>query len=203
VSAMESSVVKMPGAAEAEGMAPAVDVSLIRNFEGDRQIQIRVPMPTQMPVAAADAIMDGALRIMDRVAAKYELPKIKDELTVTQNKLTNLLYVQKELRQTHKKLLAEKQVEIEELIKARSQIYDRARDDHFKSGRQGQFEPKGNTAANIKRHDDGMARVKQEIEKAKAEHAQSEQQQVALITDFTQRIEVLTEKIAKNEALIG
>jgi hypothetical protein len=200
---MSSEVVKMPGAAAAEDVAPAVDVSLIRNFEGDRQIQIRVPMPNQMPVAAADAIMDGALRIMDRVAAKYELPKIRDELQVTKNKLENLTAAQAELREKHAKLLAEKDVEAETLVKASAQIYDKARDAHYKSGRQGSFAPKGNDAVNIKRHDDGVERIKGEIVKAKAEHAQSEQQQAALIADFTQRIVVLEQKIAANEKLIG
>ena len=111
---------------------------------GDRRsMQIAINISCSDPAEVQDAMLDNAMRRMDRQQARYDLEGLEDKFNVvgmnTRQLIASLTGADVELNTR----LARMKAELAGKEEGRKEIHDEAYNEHVASQRRGEFKPKG------------------------------------------------------------
>lgn len=123
--------------------SPLSAVTITCGLGDRRQMQIAVNLCFSDPVEVQNNILDGAMMLMDRQQARYDLEELEKNFTqvglTTRNLIAAMSGAEVEVKGRVERLKAELSGKEE----GRKQVHDDAYAEHKASGRRGEFKPRG------------------------------------------------------------
>lgn len=152
--------------------SPLSAVTITCGLGDRRQMQIAVNLCFSDPVEVQNSILDGAMMLMDRQQARYDLEELEKNFTqvglTTRNLIAAMSGAEVEVKGRVERLKAELAGKEE----GRKQVHDDAYADHKVSGRRGEFAPKGNILQKLNVMDADIQKTRDAIVAAPADAAQ-------------------------------
>lgn len=151
----------------------AIGYSVAANIDGARQITFQHFIASDATDAQVNADLDRIMRIVDRQRAVYEMPEIVAELEKLQEEISQ--YTEDKVTTAEanfQRAQADLDVQIETLQGDHKKAFNAAYEAHGRSGRGGEFKPRGQTAANLDRIEAGIRQAVEAKEKNENERAQ-------------------------------
>jgi hypothetical protein len=148
---------------------PAVDISIVATLAGDRQVQIRTAFLQETAEPEANAILDRLFRVADRQKARYEIDDLRDKLYGERGVARGHADLEADFERVekeHAKAQADRDVQIAELKATRDGAYEDGYNAHRRSGRAGDYEPKGGLKATLGRLDAQIKSLEEQKTKA-------------------------------------
>lgn len=179
-----------------------IGYSITANIDGNRQMVFQHFVPQDATDDQVNADLDRIMRLIDRQRSVYELPELREELHKLSEEIAQYnedMVTQAEVN--FGKAQAELHVQLETLQKDHKKVFDEAYAAFRNNGRQGQFEPKGQTKANLERLDAGIRQITEQLGKNAAERDFFQKNTQANIERRLARIDMLKAKIAEREGL--
>lgn len=189
--------------ANEEEVAPAVDVSIIEDMHGGRQVQLRTAFLQGTEAREQDRILDVIFHRLDRQKARYEIESLLDEIAEQEIALQrfeeNLAVVEKE----HKEKQDERGKRLEVLRKDKDDLRHEEEQKHYASGKTGTFEPRGGARGRLQAFDLDIGKIGDEIKKADEDRDANIANLETNRRRFREEIEKRQAKIAKLRERFG
>jgi len=134
--------------APADPLVPAIDLSIIQNLPGDRQIQVKTCFLQSTGQKEVDHIMDSLFRAGDRQKAKYDLASLHDDLVKHEKTLAVSLEDLARLDVEHEAAKVARENEVRNLSIEREKLYQTSLQAHS-STRSGAYKPQGATKSRL------------------------------------------------------
>lgn len=198
---MADNVVKMAPADEP--MVPAIDLSIIQNLPGDRQIQVKTCFLQSTPQKDVDRVMDSLFRAGDRQKAKYDLASLHDTLEDHQKNLARAIEDEARLGVEHEAAKSLRQTEIATLQTSKEQAYQDGVAAHRSSGRQAPYKPTGARKNELDAFDKQAGAMRAAQEKADNERVVAKGQLDISIARFHEEIARIKAQMAICHTVLG
>ena len=171
---------------------------------GDRRsMQIAINISCSDPAEVQDAMLDNAMRRMDRQQARYDLEGLEDKFNVvgmnTRQLIASLTGADVELNTR----LARMKAELAGKEEGRKEIHDEAYNEHVASQRRGEFKPKGSVLQRLNVADSEIGKTRAAIEAAPADAAQQRHQLVQTIQRNQEDLRLRRKQINDLRGLAG
>ena len=167
------------------------------------QVCLATNLDQWSPQSTIDGMLDKLMAAAERQRAKITLPELKHELdgnrsVLEENRIrlaeqdagfAEQVAIYKEKRQTAQH--------------AHDEIFDAAQRDHYGTGRQGEFKPRGTVLTKVNTLARAVKDIDAAVEKTTSEHLVARSQLVNEIHKREQSVEILTRRHAELEAMIN
>lgn len=158
---------------EAVNQIPAIGYSITANLGGDRQVVFQHFVAHDQPDVEVNAAIDRIMGFIDRQKAVQELPELQKELDELSEAISQFTQDKQDTAEAnYNKAQASLDIENEALQRQRKQVGDTAYEEHARSGRGGEFKPRGQTKMALERIDSGLERIAAEKARNTAERDQ-------------------------------
>ncbi len=141
--------------------ATAIGYSIASNMGGDRQMTVQCFVAEDEDLEVINRRIDRVMAVIDRQKARYDLSKEEKEFEEVALHTRNFLNAIPQAETAARAQLERLEAELVGMQEARSEVHDQAYVAFVKSGRRGQFVPKGSLEGRLRNMDN-------EIEKKKA-----------------------------------
>lgn len=187
----------------ASGVNPLAAATISCSLGDRRSMQIAINISCADPPEVQDAMLDNAMRRMDRQQARYDLEGLEDKFNVvgmnTRQLIASLTGADVELKTRVARLKAELTGKEE----GRKEIHDEAYNEHVSSQRRGEFKPKGSVLQRLNLADNEIAKTRAAIEAAPADAAQQRHQLVQTILRNQEDLRLRRKQINDLRGLAG
>lgn len=181
---------------------PAIGYSITANIGGERQIVFQHFVGADENDAQVHKALDRINKLIDRMRSQYSLPDLKAE---RDKYLAEIAQYEEDVavaQSNHDVAQASLDVQIEEAGRTAKTIFDDSYAEHVKSGRQGEYKPKGQTKMQLDRADAAVREAVAAKVKNDAERQQFLDNVGASIEVRRKNVAILNEKIADAEKAI-
>lgn len=175
---------------------PAIGYSVSANIGGDRQIVFQSFVALDDPDDKVNATLDRIMRFVDRQKAKADLPALREELEKLHTTLQRYRDDKAAVDAQFARDQAMRDLEIKTLQQQKADTLSEGATAFRTSGRQGEYKPSGQTAANVKR-------AETQIETVIAAKAQAAAEREVALQNLGTSEARYAEEIAKLEAKIA
>ena len=172
------------------GEVLAVGWTIVATLGGNRQITLHSAFAEDMAPEQKNAVIDDAMKIVDRQQAKAEKPEALKELHKLQDTLAQFREDRDRLETEHPAKIQRLQEELQRLedpeqaqrdrdklaeemgadykktAELRSQVFNSGYTEFRNSGRAGEYKPQGNVRSNLERLDKALETMKKGMEEA-------------------------------------
>jgi hypothetical protein len=183
--------------------SPAIGISLTMNVGNNAQAVLQTFVAQEASDKEANALLDRLFSLAARQKALGEIPELEEDLSKHKKTLAqfneDLARVETDYETNKEKRLES----IAKLTKDYEAEFEKAYETHSKSGRQGEFEPRGSVKSRLATYTAGINKIDQEMKKADAERHQAIEGLKISQVRYEAEIERLSADIAKRKALIG
>jgi Zn-dependent oligopeptidase len=177
-----------------------IGYSVTANIDGQRQMVFQHFVAQDATDEEVNRDLDRIMRLVDRQRAIYELPDMRDELEKLSDEIAQYTEDKTTSAEANfRKAQAEIDVQLETMQADEKRVREEAYDAFRKSGRQGQFEPKGHVKAQLERLAVGIREAINAKAKNESERDFYVQNIDGNIQRRRERIALLQEKIAARE----
>jgi hypothetical protein len=129
--------------------APAIGYSIVSNMGGDRQMTVQCFVAEDEDLAVINSKIDRIFSVLDRKKAHYDLTKLEKEIEEVGRHLRNFLNAIPMAEKTAEHQIAVLKVKLAEQEKYRDELEKDGYNEHIKSGRKGNYVPKGHALSKI------------------------------------------------------
>lgn len=141
--------------------SPLTAVTISAALGDRRQIQMAINLSLADPADVRNAMLDDAMKTVDRQAARYDLKKLEDEFEEAARHLRNFLNGIPMAEKEAKYRAAAKKVEIAAMREARDAINKDGYDAHVAKGRRGDYVPGGAVLSRLNGADAEIAKAEE------------------------------------------
>lgn len=164
--------------------SPLAMVTVTCNLGGERQMQMAINISAADPVDVQNTMLDGAMQIMDRQKARYDLEKVEEQFRQVGMNLRNMLaglpIADNVLSNQVASITAQLQGKSEGLEDIRKEAYD----EHAKSGRRGAYKADNLTRSRLTAVQSEIDKLKMALEAAPRDAAQEREKLVNSILRY-------------------
>lgn len=153
-------------AAPVAAINPLAAVTITCGLGERRQIQIALNISCDHPPEVQDAMLDQAMRRLDRQQARYDLEKLEENFQLVGLNTRNAILALDSAGATLKAQIERLKAELAGKEEGRKAIHDEAYAEWTKSGRRGAFNPKGSVLQKLNLADADIRKTKEAIEAA-------------------------------------
>lgn len=164
--------------------SPLAMVTVTCNLGGERQMQMAINISAADPVDIQNAMLDGAMQVMDRQKARYDLEKVEEQFRQVGMNLRNMLAGKPIADNVLANQVASLQAQIQGKTEAVDEITKDAYNAHASSGRKGAYKADNLTRSRLAAADSEIAKLKLALEAAPRDAAQEREKLVNSIQRY-------------------
>ena len=183
--------------------SPLGAVTITAALGDRRQIQMALNISAADPIELQNEMLDRAMALMDRQAARYDLEKLERQAEETGRHLRNFLNAIPVAEKTAAHQLAALKVELAAKKDLRDGIYKDGYDAHVNGGRRGEYKPAGAVLNKLNAADADIRKVEEAIAALPNDTAQHRQQTVINIHKYQDDLREQRRKINDLRSLAG
>lgn len=193
----------MPLDSQVEIPVPAIDITIAASLGDGRQLQLRTAILQETETDVSNAVLDKVMKLADRQKAIYDLEVAERDFRKSGFALANFIAQIPYVELTQRQLREQWENEIAGLEADKQLMLENAIADHIKSGRQGDYTPRGNVKANLEAHSRAIAQKNENIRRSEADREQERDKALSIVYAHQRELKSLREKVDSLRATAG